>query len=271
MQGFPEFTKMTMSNILLEFQNQQKIALVYLNRPDVHHAIDEHTMKELQVAVDQIYSKETVRAIILTATGTETFCAGGDLSYFAGLKTGKQAAEMSRRMQQLLDRLWSGDKVVIAAINGQALGGGCEILTACHFRIASENARFSFRQAANGIITGWGGGGRLFALLGRSKALRILLLAETIDAEEAQNLGLVDRVVASRYLLKEALVLANKICEKPAPAIRSFLHLYRNFDQTSWQEINCLETELFSELWMGEDFRSWLEDFLKNPRNKIKD
>jgi enoyl-CoA hydratase len=255
---------MTMSNILLEYQNRQKIALIYLNRPDVHHAIDDQTMKELEVGVDQIYAKESVRAIILTATGTNTFCSGGDLRYFAGLRTGAEAAEMSRHMQQLLDRLWSGDRVVIAAINGQALGGGCEIVTACHFRIAAENARFSFRQAANGIITGWGGGGRLFALLGRSKALRILLLAEAMDAKEAEDLGLVDRVVDSRYLLKEVLALAEKICEIPADAVKGFLQLYRKYDQTVWPEVNHQETRLFSELWMGEDFRHWLQEFLEN-------
>jgi enoyl-CoA hydratase len=255
---------MTMSNILLEYQNQQKIALIYLNRPDVHHAIDDHTMKELEVTVDQVYAKESVRVIILTATGTETFCAGGDLHYFAGLKTGAQAAKMSNHMQKILDRLWSGDRVVIVAINGQALGGGCEIVTACHFRIAAENARFSFRQAANGIITGWGGGGRLFALLGRSRALRVLLLAEAMDAKQAEDLGLVDRVVANQYLLREALALAEKICEVPAGAVKAFLQLYRKYDRTVWQEVNQLETQLFSELWVEEDFQRWLREFLES-------
>lgn len=251
-----------MSLINLEYQQSHQIAIITLNRPEVHHAINEEMMSLLENIMDQIEQREETRVIIVTATGKESFCAGGDLHYFAGLKTRKQAEEMSLRMQAILDRLWSGKCTVIAAINGQALGGGCEILTACHFRIAVNSAKFSFRHAANGVITGWGGGLRLFNILGH-KALHLLLTAETIDAKLASYYGFIDAMVEEGALSPAATALATKIVENSPAAIEAFLELYRRLGKHSEESLRQFETATFADLWVGEDFRTWLQEYLK--------
>ena len=124
----------------LTFQIENKTALISLNRPQVHNVVNEEMMEEFESVLKKIEKNKEIYCIILTGTGKESFCAGGDLKYFATLKTREVGKEMSMRMQNILNRLWNGNKPVIAAINGQALGGGCEILTACHFRIAASNA-----------------------------------------------------------------------------------------------------------------------------------
>src|ERR1700730_11411863 len=145
-----------LSNNVVAFEAASDIGVIRLNRPGVHNALNELAIEALEAVLERVETDPQIRALIITGTGSKTFCAGGDLQYFDTLDTREKGIEMSRRMQALLDRLWSGRKVVIAAINGQALGGGCEILTACHFRIAASTASFAYLQAANGLITGWG-------------------------------------------------------------------------------------------------------------------
>ncbi|RMH74583.1 MAG: enoyl-CoA hydratase/isomerase family protein, partial [Calditrichaeota bacterium] len=198
---------------------------------------------------------------ILTGAGPTTFCAGGDLRYFATLTTREACLHMSRRMQALLDRLYFGDRVVIAAVNGQALGGGCEILTACHFRIAAESAVFAFRQAPNGIITGWGGGRRLFRLIGRSQALRLLLTGERIDAAGALRLGLVDQVVPADQVLPTARALAESITCHAPEVLAAFLKLARAVEEMPPEKVAELETQLFADLWIQPPFQEFLRKF----------
>ncbi len=132
---------------VVEFERHDAIALLRINRPEIHNAVNEAVMEHLENVQEEIYSDSSIRIIILTSAGRESFCSGGDLKHFASLKTREDALNMSRRMQAILNKFWQGDRVVIAAVNGKALGGGCEILTASHFRIAAEHATFSFRQA----------------------------------------------------------------------------------------------------------------------------
>jgi enoyl-CoA hydratase/carnithine racemase len=249
--------------INLEYQTGDQIAIITFNRPEKHHAFNEEMMSLLEAHLDLIEQKRETRVIILTASGKESFCAGGDLKYFSGLKTREQALKMSLRMQATLDRLWSGNRVVIAAINGQALGGGCEILTACHFRIAVNSARFSFRHAENGVITGWGGGLQLFRILGH-KALHLLLTAETIDAKLASYYGFIDAMVEEGALLPAATALATKIVENSTSAIEAFLELYRRTASDNDESIRQFESDTFADLWVGEDFRTWLGAYLKS-------
>ena len=164
-------------------------------------------------------------------------------------------------MQAILDRIWNGDKVSIAAINGQALGGGCELLSVCHFRIAAEHAAFSYRQAQNGIITGWGGGSRLLRQLGRCQALRLLSTSETIDAAEALRIGLVDQIVSSDRLMDVCFELVDKIQQNSAMAVSAFLGIARAVELGDLDGARRLETEAFADLWIGDDFRKFLERF----------
>ncbi len=252
-----------MSRSVVEFEVEGQVALIRLNRPEVHNAVNEEVMDRLEAVLDRIDQDDRIRVIILTGAGKESFCAGGDLKYFATLKSRDQALQMSRRMQAILNRLYLGDRVVIAAINGQALGGGCEILTACHFRIAADHATFSFRQAANGIISGWGGGVRLLHLLGRNRALRLLLTAEMFDARFGADIGFLDDVVPGNRLDEQVRVFADKILQNSPEAVRTFLRLSNLWQEGNIPEAVRFETEKFADLWVGEDFREWLNRFLK--------
>lgn len=249
-----------MSETGLNFHIQTEIPILGLDRPQVHNAVDDRLMHAWEAALDQI---DTLRppAVILTGSGTQSFCSGGDLRYFDSLDSREQGRAMSLRMQAILERLHSGPRPVIAAINGDAYGGGCEILTACHFRLAVPTARFAFRQAANGVITGWGGGVRLLRLLPRAQALRLLLSSERIDAVEACRLGLIDQIVEREHLLEQALALATSIASNSQLAVASFLQLARCLERDGEHAARTLETELFADTWVGEDFARTLARF----------
>jgi enoyl-CoA hydratase/carnithine racemase len=251
---------MTAKVVTIEIEKE--VGIICLNRPDVHNVVNEAVMAELESILEQLDSNPAIRLLIVTGAGSETFCAGGDLKYFATLKTREQGLHMSKRMQAILNQFWAGPRVVIAAVNGQALGGGGEILTACHFRMAASTATFAFRQAANGIITGWGGGIRLFRLVGRTQALRLLLTAERIDAAEALRIGLVDRIVPPEKLMDESLTLARTIGRHSPDPIRAFLELARLVDGGDLDAAVQRETELFGDCWVSEDFRQIVSDFL---------
>jgi len=253
-----------MSEGTVVFETQPGYALIRLNRPEVHNAVNSAVMGRLEEIQNAVRRRKDINVLILTGTGTQSFCAGGDIQYFATLKNRDQALGMSRRMQAVLNGFRSGDQVVIAAVNGSAFGGGCEILTACHYRIASDQARFSFRQAANGLITGWGGGVRLFTQIASSKALRLLLTSETIDSRCAASMGLIDEVVPGYRVLDAAIALSRSISGNSPEAVRAFLRIYQKVLEDR-RKAAALETERFGDLWIGDDFKRWLKKFLKSP------
>jgi len=151
------------------------VGIITINRPEVHNSIDEEAINEFEQILDRLSNSEMVKVIVLTGSGSDSFCSGGDLNYFNKLENQKQVGDMSGRMRSILDRLWNGDIPVIGAINGKAIGGGCEVVTACHIRCASDSSTFAFKHSLIGAFTGWGGGGRLIQHLGRKKALYLLL------------------------------------------------------------------------------------------------
>jgi enoyl-CoA hydratase/carnithine racemase len=245
-------------NLLVDIQKH--FAILTLNRPAVHNAVNDEMMSELEAALDLIEANDEIRCVILTAKG-KSFCAGGDLKYFSKLFTVDEVEEMSRRMQQILDRLFFGKNFIVAAINGAALGGGCEILTACHYRIAADNAAFAFRQTPNGITTGWGGGRRLFAQLKMSSALRLLLTGETIDAAQAAEIGLIDEVVPQASLTDRTLQFVEKILQNDADAQRAILKFAQRTITSDWETLTKLETQLFVDCWMGTRFNNVLSKY----------
>ncbi len=248
--------------MMLKFDIQNKIATLIIDRPAVHNAINDTMMTLLEKAHAEIANND-VRVIILSGAGEKTFCAGGDIRYFATLNTAEACQEMSLRMQKILDGFYRGKIPVIAAVNGSAFGGGCEILSACHIRIAANHARFSFRQAPNGIITGWGGGRRLFRQIGQGQALRLLLSGEGIDANTARDIGLIESVTSSEQLMPETIALAEKIAANPPEAVQAFLALAEKSDATLTAELANFETGRFTTLWLGDCFQTFLKQFLE--------
>lgn len=246
---------------VVTYEISNAIGVIRLNRPDTHNAINEAAIEMLEAILDRVEADPGVRALIITGAGSRSFCAGGDLQYFATLDTREKGLAMSRRMQSLLDRLWSGAKPVIAAVNGQALGGGLEFLTACHFRIAASTASFAYVQATKGVITGWGGGTRLFHLVGRSHALKLLLTAAPIDAAEALRIGLIDQIEEPQNLHAASLAFAEKISRHSPGVIAAILELARLHYECDVEKSIERETELFGDRWTSDEFRNALKDF----------
>lgn len=243
------------STDLIELELHGPVALLRLNRPAVHNVVSSATIQRFEEHLATLDEHAEIVALILTGAGEETFCAGSDLAEITQLEKASDALPWMRRMQRILERLQSGPRVVLAALNGGAYGGGCELITACHLRLAPDTARFSFRHAALGLVTGWGGGGRLFRQIGRAGALRLLLTAETIDAPTALDLGLIDRVFPRAEVLGEAFEMAERMAANNPASLRGFLRLADEVEVRPGTTVIELESELFQELLEGEFFR----------------
>ena len=229
------------------------MGLVTVDRPAVHNAISLATMAELERVLSWLETKSTAGAVVITGAGERTFVSGGDLKDFAQLQTLEAAAAMSGRMQSLLARLELLPIPVIGAINGDCLGGGCEVALAADIRVVSERSHFGFKQVALGITPAWGGRRRLVRLVGRAKALMLLLSGELLDAHEAEQIGLADKVVPYGRALASALELAQQIAANPALAVRAIKRAVNYDAATSDSEAIRFEASLFAETWISQD------------------
>jgi enoyl-CoA hydratase len=200
---------MTYENILVE--RKENYAVITLNRPKVLNALSQALMTELDAAIDELAADEGVRAIVLTGAGERAFAAGADISEFTALPSGSVATEFTLRGQAVLNKIERLSKPVIAAINGLALGGGCELSMACDIRIAADTARLGQPEINLGLVPGYGGTQRLPRLVGKGMAKLLCLTGDHITADEALHIGLVDRVVP-------AVTKKGAFLEKPAAA-----------------------------------------------------
>jgi enoyl-CoA hydratase len=204
-------------NLLVE--RDDKIAIVTINRPKVLNALSAATVCELDEAFAELAADREVGAVVLTGAGAKAFVAGADISEFNDLPSAREAAEFAMRGQAALNRIESLPKPVIAAINGFALGGGCELAMACDIRLAADTARLGQPEINLGIIPGYGGTQRLARLVGRGRANLLCMTGDPIDAAEALRIGLVDRVVPGAALLDEAVQLARHLAGKAPVAL----------------------------------------------------
>src|SRR5262245_55254548 len=204
-------------NLLVE--TRDGVAFVTINRPDKLNALNDRTMEELESAFSAIAGDPEVRGVILTGAGEKAFVAGADIGELA-TQSPVDGKGRSVRGQRVLDRIENLGKPVIAAVNGFALGGGCELAMACHVRIASESARLGTPEVKLGIMCGYAGTQRLPRLVGKGRALELLLTGEMIDAAEASRIGLVNRVVPRERLLAEAEALARKMIANGPVSLR---------------------------------------------------
>jgi enoyl-CoA hydratase len=200
----------------LALAREESFAVITLNRPPVN-AISEALMRELEAALDEVEPDAAVRSVILTGAGDRIFCAGADLGSAFG---GGDIEGLIRLGHRVLRRIERFPKPVIAAMNGHALGGGCEIAMACHFRLLKETARMGQTESNLGIIPGYGGTQRLPRLIGRTRALEFLILGTQIPAAECLALGLVNRVCREGQTLEDARALARQIARRPPIATR---------------------------------------------------
>ncbi|MCJ7554635.1 MAG: enoyl-CoA hydratase-related protein, partial [Ignavibacteriaceae bacterium] len=232
---------MELKNLLLEIK--ENIAVVTVNRPDKLNALNKDTVLELRSVFKELRSNENIFVIILTGSGEKAFVAGADIKELNQLDV-LSAKKFSERGQEVFNYIENMNKPVIAAVNGFALGGGCELALACHIRLASENAKFGQPEVNLGIIPGYGGTQRLARLINSGRAMEYILTGDMIDANEAFRLGLVNHVYPQSELLNKAMEMAQKIVSKGQQAIRFAIKAVNVVDQVSAKEGQNYEASL---------------------------
>jgi len=258
---------MNYKNILLEIKNN--IAILTINRPDKLNALNSVTMDDLEKAFIELETHEEVRAVVLTGSGEKAFVAGADISEINKLDmiNGKEFAERGQRIFNLIENF---NKPVIAAVNGFALGGGCELALSCHIRIASENAKFGQPEVNLGIIPGYGGTQRLTRLINSGRAMEYILTGDLIDANEALRIGLISKVYPQIELLNKAIEMANKIGLKAGHAVTEAIKAIKIADQVSAREGQIYEASLFAICCGTEDFKEGTSAFLEKRKANFK-
>lgn len=253
-------------------EEKDGIATLTLNRPDVRNAIDDEIMRLLSGHVDRLAGDGDLRVVILTGAGGEAFCAGGDLKWLQTFETGEAGEGMSRRMQEILNNLSNLPVPVIGVLNGYALGGGTEIALACDIRIMEAHTYLSFRQARVGLMTGWGGGGRLPRLIGYARAMELLTTCRDIAGEEALSLGLANAVVPKGEGLEKGRQMAEAIAEGAPMSIRAIKRLLLTGAEMPLAGAANMEASLFRELWASADHGEAIQAFFekRDPRFKGK-
>ena len=254
---------MTFDNLLLE--RDAAVAILTLNRPKVLNALNSQTLTELANAMAACKDDAGVRAIVLTGAGDKSFVAGADINELAALSP-VQGKEHARRGQQIFDAIEQLGKPVIAAINGFALGGGCELAMACTLRIAADTARFGQPEINLGLIPGYAGSQRLPRLVGRGVALELLLTGDMIGAQRAYEIGLVNRVVPAADLMTEATRVAHTLAAKAPIAVRYILDAVHQGLDSPFAQGEYLETSLFGTIASSEDMREGTQAFLEKRK-----
>jgi len=238
----------------LIFEVSEGILTITLNRPKQLNALNLQLFAELKSVFETVYKSDEIKAVIITGSGEKAFAAGADIKEFAAFNS-DEGAEMSQSGQDIFRTIETCPKPVLAAVNGMALGGGCELAMACHLRIASENAKFSQPEVGLGVTPGYGGTQRLPMLIGKTKALELLLTGEMLGAEDAKHLGLVNYVVPQADLLATCRNLLQKIMAKSPVAVRGIIRAVNafydkgigNFDAEIHEFSTCFDSEDFKE------------------------
>jgi enoyl-CoA hydratase len=251
------------------YEEQDGVGLVTVSRPEVHNALNMETIGELRALCQRLHAEDRLRALVLTGSGRVSFLSGGDLKEFQQIKTVEQARGMISTMKEVTHHLAAFPWPVIAAVNGIAAGGGCETAIACDFRIASETAALAFRQIKLGLMSGWGGGPRLIQLVGRARALRMMLTGERVRARDALAIGLVDEVVPPDQVVERALELARAIAANAPLAVRAYKRLADVAVRVPLDEAIAFETELFGPVWVSEDHDECVRAFFEKREPRL--
>jgi len=251
---------LTLANVL--YEKKGAIAYVTVNRPKVLNALNTPTWKDLRTAFEDARDDTSVRGVILTGAGNKAFIAGADISELAHVAA-FEAEQSSRFGQEVLDLIENLGKPVIAAVNGFALGGGCETAMACTIRIAAENAKFGQPEVKLGVIPGGGGTQRLPRLIGKGRALQLILSGEIITAQEAYRIGLVNEVVPAAELITRAEAILKQVFANAPLAVKYSLEAVNKGLETTQSEGLSLEASLFGLCAGTEDKKEGTQAFLQ--------
>jgi enoyl-CoA hydratase len=240
------------------------IFIITINRPDKLNALNKMVMDELNAVIDEVYHNPEIRSAIITGAGPKSFVAGADISEFVGLSK-EQGMALAEKGQDTFFKIENSTKPIIAAINGFALGGGCELAMSCHFRLASSNAKFGQPEVNLGLIPGYGGTQRLTQLIGKGRAIELLVSANMIDANTALQYGLVNYVVPQEELLIKTKSLLELINSKAPIAVAGCIKSANAvFDESK----NGFETEIkeFGNCFATEDMKEGTSAFLEKRK-----
>jgi len=248
----------------LKYHVEDGICTITINRPDKLNALNIETISELSVAFAEAEANREISGIILTGEGPKAFVAGADIAEFSNFSS-SEAREMAENGHETFNQIENCSKPVIAAVNGFALGGGCELSMSCHIRIASSNAKFGQPEVNLGVIPGYGGTQRLVRLIGKSKATELLLTGDAITADEAKSLGIVNYITEPEQLLPKAKEILDKISKKSPLAVAGILRLVNAYYD---KDVNGFNDEVleFAECFETEDFREGVHAFLEKRK-----
>lgn len=247
---------------------ENNVLTITINRPDKLNALNKDVFTDLDKALNEIEKNPEIKSAIITGAGAKAFVAGADISEFNSLNK-EQAMEMAKKVQNIFLRIENFPKPIIAAVNGFALGGGCELSMACHFRIASDNAKFGQPEVNLGLIPGYGGTQRLVQLIGKGRALELLMSGNMIDAHEAKESGLVNHVTGVDNLLEQAKLILAVINSKAPLAVAACIKAANAvYDET----INGFELEIkeFGNCFDTEDRKEGTAAFLEKRKASFK-
>lgn len=255
----------------LKIEQKNHICQATIDRPKSHNAINFAVMDELENLLDDLESNSTIRCLILTGSGDDTFISGGDLREFHTIKTAEEAKPMAKRMLSILRRLETLPCWTIAAINGAAFGGGCEIMLGCDFRFSTPEATFGFTQGKFYLPPGWGGLTRLVEKVGRSTALLWLAEAKVVDAETALQHQLIDQLSGNQRADDYGWDYAQKLITNDRAFIKNLKEGAMRITRARWQAIEA-ELDSFAQFWECDLHEQRVEKFLnrkdKSPQDK---
>jgi enoyl-CoA hydratase len=258
---------MVLENIILE--HEKGIATLYINRPEKLNALNKATIQELHETLALVDNNPDVRVIIITGSGEKAFVAGADIAEFAHFSAEEGAQLAAKGHQLLFDFIENMKTPVIAAINGFALGGGLELAMACHFRIASENAKMGLPETSLGVIPGYGGTQRLSQLVGKGRAMEMILTAGMIDADTAKIYGLVNHVVPQEELFSAYMTIATRIMKNSPVAISKAIEAV-NANYISGVNGFDVEIKNFGDCFATDDFKEGTTAFLEKRKAEFK-
>lgn len=257
---------MDLRNVLVE--KKGRTGILTINRPDKFNAVNSEVIKEIASAFKTLDSDPEVKVIVIRGAGEKAFIAGADIAEMQNI-TPSQAREFARKGQETLKTFEDSDKIVIAAINGYALGGGLELAMACDMRIASQTAQMGQPEIAIGVIPGWAGTQRLARLVGKTKAKELVLTGKRITAEEAEKIGLINRVVPPEKLIEEVMKTAEAISELGKFSLGAAKHAIDRGVDTTFDKGQELERELFAQCFSDPDQKEGMTAFLEKRKPKF--
>jgi len=250
------------------------IFVITINRPDKLNALNKQVFTDLNAAIDEVTHNPEIKSAIITGAGPKAFVAGADITEFGGLNK-EEAMALAKRGQDVFFKIENCKKAIVAAVNGFALGGGCELAMACHFRLCSENAKFGQPEVNLGLIPGYGGTQRLTQLVGKGKSMEMQMTAHLIDANEALQFGLVNHVTTAESLMQRTKDILNIIISKAPVAVGKIIEcvnvaVVSDSAYTNGKSGYDKEIEAFGDCFITEDMKEGISAFLEKRKAEFK-